>query len=108
MRMSCNRSDAELTNQAAEVPRLRASSRRACSQSSFYNRLENRRSFRLMCAAARSILRLHAPLTEPFGLLAPGTHIQLAKPQAFLSLMQGRQSCQQQLWGVAPFRRDIA
>jgi hypothetical protein len=106
--MSCDRSDAELTNQAAEVPRLRATSRRACPQSSCYNRLENRSSFRLMCAAARSILRLHTPPTEPSRLVVPCNHIQLAKPQAFLSPVQGRQSCQQQLWGVAPFRRDIA
>jgi hypothetical protein len=108
MRMSCGRSDGESANQAREIPRTRGSSRRAHSQSNYYNRLEYCRWFRLLYAATRSILRLLAALPHPSGLVAPGTPIRLAKSEAFLSLVQGRQSCHQQLWGVTPFRRGIA
>jgi hypothetical protein len=106
--MSCGRRNAEVTNQAAEVPRARASSRRAFSQSNHYNRLEYRRWFCLLYAAVHSIFRqLSAPLRRS-RRVAAGTHVQLAKPQAFLSLVQVRESCHKQVCGVTPFRRGIA
>ena len=108
MRMACGRSDGNPTNQTREIPWSQTSSRRVVFQSNYYNRLEYRRPFRLICAATRSILSLHAALTQPSGPVAPGTHIQQAKSQAFVFLVQVRESCHKQLWGVTPFRRGIA
>lgn len=108
MRMSCGRSDGEPTKRAREIPWSQACSHRIFYQSNYYNRLEYWRSFRLIRAAMRSILSLHAALTQPSGQVAPGTHIQEAKPQAFLSLVQGRKSCPKQIWRVTPFRKGIA
>ncbi len=108
MRMSCGRSDGKSTNQEPESPRMRASSRYSFFLSNYYNRLEYRRSFGLVYAAARAVLRSLPAVALPYRRVASGTQIRPLKPQAFLSLVQGRQSCQQQFWGVTPFRRDIA
>jgi hypothetical protein len=108
MRTSCGRSDDEPANQARETPWVHASSLRAVSQSSYYNRLEYGCWFRLLYTAARSIPRLLTALLHPSTLAALGTPIRSPKPQAFLSLVQGRESCHKQLWGVTPFRRGIA
>jgi hypothetical protein len=108
MPMPCGRSDVEPSNQAAEALRAQASSRPPLSASKYYNRLEYLCSFGLLYCAVRSILRLLSALPHPPTLATSGTPIRLAKPQAFLSLVQGRQSCHQQLWGVTPFRRGIA
>ena len=108
MRMSCGRSDGEPTNQAREIPRAQASSRRSLSASNYYNRLEYHRSFCFLCSSARFMHRMLAELPRRSSPVAPHTPLRLSKPQAFLSLVQGRQSCHQQLWGVTPFRRGIA
>jgi len=108
MRTSCGRRDGEPTKQARENPPVHASSLRPVSRSVYYNRLEYRYWFRLLCAVGCDILRFRTALSHAFALAALGTPIGPAKPRAFLSLVQGRESCHKQLWGVTPFRRGIA
>src|ERR1700734_1220597 len=106
--MSCGRKDGEPSHQAREIPRARPFSQGPVAQLNYYNRLEYYRSIRFRYAAVRSVRRLLAPPTHPSTRLVLATPSRLTKPRAFLSLMQGRQSCHQKLRGVTPFRRDIA
>jgi hypothetical protein len=108
MCMSCGRSDAEPTNYEGENLPAHTPPCRPAIESNYYNRLEYRHSFRLLYAVMRSVLCLFAAVPQPPEPFAFGTPIRLMEAQAFLSLLQGRQSCQQQFWGVIPFRRDIA
>jgi hypothetical protein len=108
MRTSCGRSDGESTNQATEIPRAYAFSRRLSPHTDYYNRLESSRRFRLVYAVTRSsFFRLPMAVKPPNSVVggAPG---EISAPQAFLSPPQGRESCHKQLWGVTPFRRGIA
>jgi hypothetical protein len=108
MRTSCGRRDDEPTQQARENPPLHASSLLPVSRSIYYNRLEYRHWFRLLCAVGCHILRFRTALSHAFTLAALGTPIGPVKRRAFLSLVQGRESCHKRLCGVTPFRRGIA
>jgi hypothetical protein len=106
--MSCGRNDGEPSNQPREIPQAQAFSPRPVSRLDCYNRLEYYRLIRFLHAGVRYVRRLLAPPTHPSARLHLGTPSPPMKPRAFLSLMQGRQSCHQQLWGVTPFRKGIA
>jgi hypothetical protein len=108
MRTSCGRSDGEPTNQATEIPRAHASSHRLLPPTNYYNRLESSRWFRLLYAAPRSPGFPSAMTVKLLSSLTAGAPHKISAPQAFLSLLQGRESSHTQLWGVTPFRRGIA
>jgi hypothetical protein len=108
MRMSRGRSDGESINQSEEVLRAHASLRQPSIESNYYNRLEYRRCVRLLYATTSSIDRSFSAPPQPVSLLARGQSMQLSKPQAFLSLLQVRESCHKQFRGVTLIRRGIA
>jgi hypothetical protein len=108
MRMSRGQSDDEPANQVARMPRTRASATHSLSTAIYYNRLESCRSFRLLYAASRASVCTPIADANPSSRDAAVAPNHILASRTFLSLVQGRESCHKQLWGVTPFRRGTA
>jgi hypothetical protein len=108
MRMSCGRSDGELTSQGRQIPREYASLHQAPSEAIYYNRLEYSGCFRLPYATGCRFVRLLLTATSAAVADHRGARHQIPVFRGFLSLVQVRKSCHKQVRGVTPFRRGIA
>ena len=108
MRTCLGRSDGKPTNQETAIPQKRIFGRGPSGLDHYYNRLETRSRFYLLYAEE------HWRNGQPRSILVPAIGVlvrafrETAAPWPFLSLPQGRESCDQQVWGVTPFRRGIA
>jgi hypothetical protein len=108
MRMSCGPSDGEPTNPASEVSRRDAFPHQTATAAIYYNRLEYRRSFRLLYAVNRPSDCLPFAAANPASCSVAAAPNRIAASRPFLSLVQGRELCHKRFRGITTFRRGIA